>query len=211
MLRNYMKGRSPSGREKDKPLIVFAGRSNVGKSSTIRALTGKKVRVGKKPGSTRWEQEIDMGSVKFVDIPGFGFMRGQSKEEIDETKDRIVQNLEGWSEKLALAVLILDLSLFRELVERWDARGEIPIDVEFYSFLSEIAPAVIVVANKVDKLKTREKGRELAYLEQKLMDAVPSSRPIIVVTSASKKIGIEDLKESIEMILKEGEIDSPTW
>ncbi len=206
-----MKGRSPSGREKAIPLIVFAGRSNVGKSSTIRALTGKKVRVGKKPGSTRWEQEIDMGPVKFVDIPGFGFMRGQSKEEIDKTKDRIIQNLESWSEKLALAVLILDLSLFRELVERWDARGEIPIDVEFYSFLSEIAPAVIVVANKADKLKSKEKGKELAYLEQKLLDAVPQIRPRIVVTSANKKIGTEDLKESIEMILKEGGIDPPTW
>ncbi|MFW9931762.1 MAG: GTPase, partial [Candidatus Thorarchaeota archaeon] len=130
-----MSARNLSGPRKKVPLIVFAGRSNVGKSSTIRVLTGMKVRVGKKPGSTRWEQEIDMGSVKFVDIPGFGYMRGQSKEEIDQTKDRIIKNLEEWREQLALAVLIIDISLFRELFERWDARGEIPIDVEFYSFL----------------------------------------------------------------------------
>jgi GTP-binding protein EngB required for normal cell division len=158
-----MRKRSRSGRESGVPLVVFAGRSNVGKSSTIRALTGKKIRVGKKPGSTRWKQEIDIGSVKLVDIPGFGFMRGQSKEDIDATKDRIVQNLENWSEHLALAVLILDISLFRELFERWDARGEIPIDVEFYTFLKEISPAVIVVANKIDKLKSKDRASELRY------------------------------------------------
>ncbi len=54
-----------------KPMIVFAGRSNVGKSSIIRALTGKKVRIGKKPGSTRWEMMIDFGPITIVDIPGF--------------------------------------------------------------------------------------------------------------------------------------------
>ncbi|MFW9919545.1 MAG: GTP-binding protein EngB [Candidatus Thorarchaeota archaeon] len=206
-----MSARNLSGPRKKVPLIVFAGRSNVGKSSTIRVLTGMKVRVGKKPGSTRWEQEIDMGSVKFVDIPGFGYMRGQSKEEIDQTKDRIIKNLEEWREQLALAVLIIDISLFRELFERWDARGEIPIDVEFYSFLSEISPAVIVVANKVDKLKKREAQREIAYLEQKLVDAVPTKPPNIVVTAASKKMGATKLQKMIESLLKSGGISPPDW
>ena len=206
-----MSARSRSGPKKRAPLVVFAGRSNVGKSSTIRALTGKKVRVGKKPGSTRWEQEIDMGSVIFVDIPGFGFMRGQSKEEIDQTKDRIVKNLEEWSEHLALAVLIIDISLFRELFERWDARGEIPIDVEFYGFLSEISPAVIVVANKVDKLKKKEAKQEIAYLEQKLIDTVPSKSPIVVITSAIKGSGSTTLKKKIESLLQKGGISPPNW
>ena len=73
-----------------KPLIIFAGRSNVGKSSTIRALTGVKVRVGKRPGSTRWEQMIDLDPITIVDIPGFGFMSGQSKITIEETKDHVM-------------------------------------------------------------------------------------------------------------------------
>ncbi len=206
-----MSGQSHSGPKKRVPLVVFAGRSNVGKSSTIRALTGKMVRVGKKPGSTRWEQEIDMGSVIFVDIPGFGFMKGQSKEEIDQTKDRIVKNLEEWSAHLALAVLIIDISLFRELFERWNARGEIPIDVEFYSFLSEISPAVIVVANKADKLKKKETKQEIAFLEQRLIDAVPSKSPIIVITSATKKSGSIGLKRKIESLLQKGGISPPNW
>jgi GTP-binding protein EngB required for normal cell division len=160
-----------------KPMIVFAGRSNVGKSSTIRVLTGKKVRVGKKPGSTRWEMMIDFGPITIVDIPGFGYMSGQSKITIEETKVNIVTKLESWSDKLALSILIIDLSLFRELYKRWSARGEIPIDVEFYGFLSEISQRVIVLANKSDKVKKRALSDELVFLKERLREVVPTSEP----------------------------------
>lgn len=195
-----------------KPMIVFAGRSNVGKSSTIRVLTGKKVRVGKKPGSTRWEMMIDFGSVTIVDIPGFGFMSGQSKTTIEETKVNIVQKLESWSDSLALSVLIIDISLFRELFERWSSRGEIPIDVEFYSFLSEISPHVIVLANKGDKVKKKKHlTRELEFLKEKLVEAVPSSVPRVIVSSAIKKRGMRELTDSIDNLLREQGIESPRW
>jgi GTP-binding protein EngB required for normal cell division len=194
-----------------KPMIVFAGRSNVGKSSTIRVLTGKKVRVGKKPGSTRWEMMIDFGPVTIIDIPGFGFMSGQSKTTIEETKVNIVQKLESWSENIALSVLIIDISLFRELFERWSSRGEIPIDVEFYNFLSEISPQVIVLANKSDKVKKKALREELQFLKEKLREAVPNSEPNVVVTSSLKKQGMRELIDSIDRLLKEQGIDSPRW
>jgi GTP-binding protein EngB required for normal cell division len=206
-----MNAQNRSGHRPDPPLVVFAGRSNVGKSSTIRALTGKNVRIGKSPGSTRWQIEIDMGPVIFVDIPGFGFMKGLSKSEIEATKTRIVRNLEEWSHRLVLAVLIVDISLFRELVERWDDRGEIPIDIEYYSFLSELASQVLVVANKADKLKKKETHREVDFLRQKLLEAVPSKDPQIMVTSASRKQGIDELRETIELLLKREKVSSPTW
>jgi GTP-binding protein EngB required for normal cell division len=192
-------------------MVVFAGRSNVGKSSTIRALTGKKIRVGKHPGSTRWELTIDMGSVNFVDIPGFGFMVKSSKDSIEEMKDQIVKWLEDWSEYMALGILIIDISLFRTLVNRWSDRGEIPIDVEFYSFLTGISPEVIVVANKIDKLKKRAIQGELEFLHQQLVDAVPDKTPNVVVMSAMKKTGLLDLRESIESLLESQGIDSPAW
>ena len=66
-----MSAQNRSGTDSDKPLVVFAGRSNVGKSSTIKALTGKKIVIGKRPGSTRWEKMFDFGSISIVDIPGF--------------------------------------------------------------------------------------------------------------------------------------------
>jgi len=194
-----------------KPMIVFAGRSNVGKSSTIRALTGKKVRVGKKPGSTRWELMIDFGPVTIVDIPGFGFMAGQSKTTIEETKSNIVQKLESWQDNIVLAILIIDISLFRELFERWSSRGEIPIDVEFYSFLSEIVPNVIVVANKADKVKKRDLLGEIDFLETTLHEAFPSKSPVIIETAAHKKQGISNLISTIDRLLAELGLDRPKW
>ena len=192
-------------------MIVFAGRSNVGKSSTIRALTGKKIRIGKRPGSTRWELKIDMGSVDFVDIPGFGFMTKQNKQAIEDMKKQIVKWLEEWSDQMALAILIIDVSLFSELVERWSKRGEIPIDIEFYSFLSEISSEVIVVANKIDKLKKRAIPDELDFLRQQLIEADPDKKPMIVAMSALKRTGIDELKDLVEYLLQNQGIDSPNW
>ncbi|MHA2222079.1 MAG: GTP-binding protein EngB [Candidatus Thorarchaeota archaeon] len=194
-----------------KPMIVFAGRSNVGKSSTIRILTGKKVRVGKKPGSTRWEMLIDFGPITIVDIPGFGYMSGQSKTTIEETKVNIVQKLESWSDRLVLSVLIIDISLFRELFERWSSRGEIPIDVEFYSFLSEISQHVIVLANKSDKTKKRALSDELLFLKEQLRKAVPAIEPNVIVASALKKQGFRDLTDSVNVLLKKQGIEIPLW
>jgi GTP-binding protein EngB required for normal cell division len=205
-----MKELDNTGKSK-KPMIVFAGRSNVGKSSTIRALTGRKVRVGKKPGSTRWELLIDFGPITIVDIPGFGYMSGQSKAAIEETKVNVIQKLESWSDQLALSVLIIDLSLFRVIFERWSSRGEIPIDVEFYSFLSEISPQVIILANKSDKVKKRELANELQFLIDKLREVIPTSEPTVIVASALKKFGIMELAETIDSLLREQGLDCPRW
>ena len=194
-----------------KPMIVFAGRSNVGKSSTIRGLTGKKVRIGKKPGSTRWELMIDFGPITIVDIPGFGYMAGQSKTTIEETKVNVVQKLESWKDDIILAILIIDISLFRELHERWSSRGEIPIDVEFYGFLSEISPNVIVVANKSDKVKKRDLQDEIDFLQTILKEAAPTIDPVIVSTSAQKKQGLSDLVSKIDSLLIERGLDIPRW
>lgn len=199
------------GTELEKPLVVFAGRSNVGKSSIIRALTGKRVRVGKRPGSTKWEYMIDLGPVTLVDIPGFGYMAGTSKTDIEEMKRTLIQKLENWSSRLALAVLIIDISLFRTLVDRWERRNEIPIDVEFYTFLSEIADSVIIAANKIDKLKKRQQTVELEYLSMKLTEAIPEKAPRIVRMSASKKHGIIELKSTIEDTLRIAGTDKPQW
>lgn len=180
-----------------RPLIVFAGRSNVGKSSIIRALTGKKVRVGKSPGSTRWEQWIDLDAVTIVDIPGFGYMASTSKTDIEKTKTIVIQKLEKWSKRIVLAVLIIDISLFRKLVERWNDRNEIPIDIEFYSFLNEIAPQVLVVANKIDKVKKSRIKDEIDYLITELKKALPDKQPHVIEISASKRRGLSILKEAI--------------
>jgi GTP-binding protein EngB required for normal cell division len=205
-----MKEHDPTGKE-ESPLIVFAGRSNVGKSSVIRALTGKKVIVGKRPGSTRWEHMIEMGSITIADIPGFGFMAGQSKIKIEDTKKHIIQSLENWSNRILLSVLIIDVSLFREIHDRWTSRDEIPVDVEFYSFLNEISPRVVVVANKADKLKKSRVKGELDFLIQMLRESVIEREPTIIVTNALKKEGVSLLRDLIDEILQEEGLELPRW
>ncbi|MGY5858120.1 MAG: GTP-binding protein EngB [Candidatus Thorarchaeota archaeon] len=204
-----MNEQDPTG--KNKHLIVFAGRSNVGKSSTIRVLTGQKVRVGKKPGSTRWEQMIAMDPVTIVDIPGFGFMSGKSKTAIEEVKNHIIESLESWSDRILLAVLIVDISLFRTLFERWSSRGEVPVEVEFYSFLCEIAPRVIVLANKMDKVKKRHLDDELEFLTFQLREAVAEKEPTIILSAALKRQGMRELRDLIDEILDEEGLERPQW
>ncbi len=62
------------------------GRSNVGKSSVIRQLTGKRVLVGRRPGVTRKISRYHCGKIDIVDMPGFGFMAGVSREAQEHVK-----------------------------------------------------------------------------------------------------------------------------
>ncbi len=206
-----MRKRVLFGDDPDRPLIVFVGRSNVGKSSIIRSLTGTKVRVGKKPGSTRQEIFIDLGPYLLMDMAGFGHMAGQSKKFIEEMKTRIVRRLEEWSRLIKLSVLIVDISLFRVLCERWEARGEIPIDVEFYGFISEISPKAVVAANKIDKLKKKQVTSELEFMRQKLIESFPKEQPVIVPISAKKGHGVEQLRRTIEEMLERDGMAPPEW
>ena len=66
--------------------VPFVGRSNVGKSSTIKALTGMNLRVGKRPGVTRQCKEVPYGRSTLLDMPGFGFMAGLSTSRQEEIK-----------------------------------------------------------------------------------------------------------------------------
>jgi len=206
-----MQGPSSSGTEAEKPLVVVAGRSNVGKSSIVRCLTGKKVRVGKKPGSTRREFLLDLGPLTLVDMQGFGHAERLSKVAIEASKRRTVASLETWGKRIAVAILVVDVSLFKDLTDRWEARGEIPIDIEFYSFLSEICREVIIVANKSDKLDKRNFSEAIEYLQSKMAAAEPERRPSIVVTSSRNKTGIDELKTRIEQALSTQGFAKPAW
>ncbi len=206
-----MLGLDSSGTEKEKPLVVVAGRSNVGKSSIVKCLTGRKVRIGKKPGSTKREFLLDLGSVILVDMPGFGHAERVSKMAIEESKRRVVASIESWGRRIAIAILVVDVSLFKDLAARWEARGEIPIDVEFYSFLTEICREVIIVANKSDRLHKRQFSDSIEYVRNKMAEAVPERRPSIVVASSRNKTGIDELKIQIEQVLSTQGLAKPAW
>jgi GTP-binding protein EngB required for normal cell division len=204
-----MQEQGHSGSKIGKPLVVVVGRSNVGKSSIVRALTGRKVRIGKRPGTTGREEIIDLDSVVLVDMPGFGYAVGKDRAAIERMKNEIVRSLEDWENRLLLAVLVIDVALFRELAERWESRDEIPVDVEFYSFLSEIARHVIVVANKTDKVANRERSTEVGFLRDKLTEV--GQVPDIIALSARDKDAVRDLRTRIEYILKREGVPLPKW
>jgi small GTP-binding protein len=176
-------------------MIIFVGRSNVGKSTLIHMLTGKEVRRGKRPGVTRKPVEINWRGKKVVDMPGFGFMSGVPRRIQEKVKDEIVHFIEENADEIELAVLVLDGKAAPEIIERWEKRNEIPIDVEFYSFLRELGIPTIVAVNKMDKIKNLRKT--LMFLAEKL--EIPPSDVDFVLIPISAKFGInlEKLKNRI--------------
>ncbi|WP_297506181.1 GTP-binding protein EngB [Thermococcus sp.] len=182
-------------------MIIFAGRSNVGKSTLIFRLTGKKVKRGKRPGVTRKPVEVNWRNRKVVDLPGFGFMSGLPREVQERIKDEIVAFIEENAEEIELAVLVVDGKSAPEIIERWEKRGEIPIDVEFYSFLRELGIPTIVAVNKVDKVRNLE--RTLNFLAEKFGIPLEEARDVLVPVSAKFGQNIEELKRRIEKALRE--------
>lgn len=177
-------------------MIIFAGRSNVGKSTLIFQLTGKKVRRGKRPGVTRKPVEIEWRGKKVVDLPGFGFMSGLPKEVQERIKDEIVHFIEDNSDRIELAILVVDGKAAPEIIERWEKRGEIPIDVEFYQFLRELGIPTIVAVNKIDKVKNV--GAVINFLAEKF--GVPYSEVNETFVPISAKFGknLDALKTLME-------------
>ena len=186
--------------------IVFAGRSNVGKSSLIRQLTGKKVDVGKRPGITRDFNEIELGGdFGIVDLPGFGYIAGAEEKKQEKIKKKIVQYLEENEEEIITAVQVIDSSSFIEIAERWKKRNQIPVDIELFSFLEELALKPILAANKIDNIHSKNRENELNNICEKLGLDRPWRQwlDIVVPVSAKTGKGIEDLNKLIKERLKE--------
>ncbi len=166
-------------------MIIFVGRSNVGKSTLIFRLTGKLVRRGKRPGVTRKPVEVNWRNRKVIDMPGFGFMSGVPKAKMERIKDDIVRFVEENAVDIELAVLVIDGKAAPEIIERWEKRGEIPIDVEFYAFLRELGIPTVVAVNKIDKV--RNVGERLNFLAEKF--GVPYQEISEVFVPISAKFG----------------------
>ncbi len=176
--------------------IIFVGRSNVGKSTLIRALTGKKLRVGRRPGVTRKPQHVPYGNYEITDMPGFGFMSLPHETE-EAIKDSIVHYIEDNASNIVLAVMVVNAGSFAEIVDRWAGRNEIPLELELYEFLNELDIDVIVVANKIDKIEDVDKT--LDGIAQRLGMMPPWRQwPDKILPVSAKKGSITDLKELIQ-------------
>jgi GTP-binding protein EngB required for normal cell division len=136
--------------------IIFVGRSNVGKSSILRELFGAKVRVGRRPGVTLRPRHAHVSDLLITDMPGFGFMSGIKDRKQDIVKDRTIHYIENNAERIKIGVMVIDGPVFPEIVDRWDSREQIPVDVEMFDFLREVGIDTLIAANKMEKVKENE-------------------------------------------------------
>lgn len=172
--------------------IIFVGRSNVGKSSLLRELFGAKVRVGKRPGVTLRPAHAQVSDLLITDMPGFGFMSGVKDRKQDIVKDKTVHYIENNAERIKIGVLVIDGPAFPEIVDRWDSRDQIPIDVEMFDFLREVGIDTIVAANKMDRVKESEYDLLLDEIATRLGLEPPWQNWKHLITPISAKKG--DLK-----------------
>lgn len=166
------------------PEVAFAGRSNVGKSSMLNALFGRKslAKVSQKPGKTSTINFFATDTARFVDLPGYGYARVAKSE-----KGRWAELIEGYfnqDRNFALVVSLVDI--------RHEAQQ---LDLNMIGFLQEAGLPFAVVLTKADKLSKNQQNKQATLLRRQL--ALPDDVPMLV-TSSEKKIGFENLRRLIE-------------
>jgi len=167
----------------DRAEVCFAGRSNVGKSSLINALTGTKglARASNTPGRTQEINFFTLGESHYlVDLPGYGYAKAP------------VAVVERW-QRLLRAYLSGRASLRRAFVLIDARHGIKDVDEEILGLLDRAAVPFQTVLTKADKVKAAELEQVLEQVRGKLR-AHPAAFPELVVTSSEKGDGIAGLR-----------------
>ena len=174
--------------EPDYPEIAFAGRSNVGKSSLINAVTGRKAiaRASVTPGRTQELNFFEVGEptrLRLVDMPGYGFAKAPVK--VVERWRRMVRDFLRGRQPLRRTLVLID-----------SRHGIKPPDEEMMRMLDEAAVGYRLVLTKADKVKASELAAMLAQVEAGARKHA-AAYPNIHVTSAEKGMGIAELRAAI--------------
>ena len=170
----------------DRPEICFAGRSNVGKSSLINALTNRKglARASNTPGRTRELNYFNVDErLNLVDLPGYGYARA-SKSDIA-----------NWT-RLTRAFLRGRAGLRRVFLLIDSRHGIKPSDIELMDMLDDAAVTYQLVLTKMDKLKRGELDKVMRRTSRTIGKR-PAAHPELMVTSSEKKAGLDDLRAEI--------------
>jgi small GTP-binding protein len=138
--------------------VVLVGRSNVGKSTLMREITGHDVAAGKRPGVTQKPNHYDWVGPDFVitDLPGFGFMEGVPADRREAIKTDIVRYIETHAEKILAGVVVLDGSAAVEIIDRHSGPESVPHAVELFGFLRDVGIPPVLAVNKMDKVDSRD-------------------------------------------------------
>ncbi|QLH81556.1 GTP-binding protein EngB [Halosimplex pelagicum] len=188
--------------------VVLVGRSNVGKSTLMRELTGHTFDTGQRPGVTRSPNHFDWAGPDFVltDLPGFGFMEGVPEDVREQTKTDIVRYIEGNAEKILAAVLVVDGKAAVDIIDRHSGPDEVPYDVEMFHFLRDVDVPVVVAVNKMDKVDDRDE--RLDELCDRLGLYPPWKQWQNTIAPISAKRGsIEPMTDAVRHHLHEAERD----
>ena len=169
------------------PEFAFIGRSNVGKSSLINALTSKKdmAKTSAKPGKTQLVNFFDVeNTLNLVDLPGYGYAK-VSKQKREVFEELITEYLLK-SDNLFIVFTLIDAAIPPQR-----------IDLEFMAWCGEHRVPVGVIFTKTDKKKPKVVEANMTAFEDEL-NRLFEHLPVIFETSANTKRGIETLSEWIE-------------
>ncbi len=172
----------------DVPEVAFCGRSNVGKSSLLNAITGRRsiARTSVTPGRTQELNFFDVGTppvFRLVDMPGYGFAKAPPK--VVEQWRRLVRDFLRGRDVLKRTLLLVD-----------SRHGIKPVDAEMMKMLDEAAVGYRVVLTKADKIKASELAAVIAATEAEARKH-PAAYPQVHVTSSEKGLGVEELRAAV--------------
>jgi GTP-binding protein len=171
--------------------IAFAGRSNVGKSSLVNALTGRTTlaKTSSTPGRTQQLNFFALGPIHIVDMPGYGYAAAPKK------------TVEAWTE-LVFAYLRGRVSLARVFILVDARHGLLANDLSAMNTLDAAAVSYQVVLTKADAVKPPELVRRIAETEQALVRR-PAAFPQVLATSSRTGLGIPELRAAIAQLADE--------